>query len=282
MKILILGSSGILSRTLQLYLSKKNIDFLTISREKNNSRNINLKNISNFKNLEQLIFKIRPTHIINCIGITKFNNTYKNKRLTVLLNTKMPIYLAELCKLNKIYLLHISTDCVFSGKKGNYSDNSYKDTKDLYGLSKNKGEVKNKFTATIRTSFIGPELNTKKSLLSWFLNEKKFVRGYSKAFFSGITSLELCKIIYNYFIKKNILQNKIINIGSRRISKFTLLTKIRKIFKKKINIVRYQNFTIDRSLDSKKFRKLTGYKVVGWDKMLLELKRFMINNNYKF
>ena len=282
MKILILGSSGILSRTLQLYLSKKNIDFLTISREKNNSRNVNLKNISNFKNLEQLIFKIRPTHIINCIGITKFNNTYKNKRLTVLLNTKMPIYLAELCKFNKIYLLHISTDCVFSGKKGNYSDNSYKDTKDLYGLSKNKGEVKNKFTATIRTSFIGPELNTKKSLLSWFLNEKKFVRGYSKAFFSGITSLELSKIIYNYFIKKNILQNKIINIGSRRISKFTLLTKIRKIFKKNINIVRYQNFIIDRSLDSKKFRKLTSYKVVKWDKMLLELKKFMINNKYKF
>jgi dTDP-4-dehydrorhamnose reductase len=282
MKILILGSSGILSRTLQLYLSKKNVDFLTISREKNNNRNVNLKNISNFKNLEQLILKIRPTHIINCIGITKFNNTYKNKKLTVLLNTKMPIYLAELCKLNKIYLLHISTDCVFSGKKGNYSDNSYKDTKDLYGLSKNKGEVKNKFTATIRTSFIGPELNTKKSLLSWFLNEENFVRGYSKAFFSGLTSLELCKIIYNYFIKKNILQNKIINIGSRRISKFTLLTKIRKIFKKNINIVRYQDFIIDRSLDSKKFRKLTSYKVVKWDKMLSELKKFMINNKYKF
>jgi len=282
MKILILGSSGILSKTLQLYLSKKNIDFLTISRERNSNRNFYLKNISNFKNLEQLIFKIKPKYIINCIGVTKFNNTYKNKKLTILLNTKMPIYLAELCKLNKIYFLHISTDCVFSGKKGNYSDNSYKDTKDLYGLSKNKGEVKNKFTTTIRTSFIGPELNTKKSLLSWFLNEKKFVRGYGKAFFSGITSLELSKIIYNYFIKKNILQNKIINIGSRRTSKFTLLTKIRKIFKKNINIVRYQNFIIDRSLDSKKFRKLTRYKVVKWDKMLLELKRFMISNNYKF
>ena len=282
MKILILGSSGILSKTLQLYLNKKNVDFLTISRESNNNKNINLKNISNFKNLEQLIFKIRPTHIINCVGITKFNNAYKNKKLTVLLNTKMPIYLSELCKLNKIYLLHISSDCVFSGKKGNYTDNSYKDAKDLYGLSKKEGEVKNKFTTTIRTSFIGPELNTKKSLLSWFLSEKKFVRGYSKAFFSGITSLEVCRIIYNYFIKKNILQNKIINIGSRRISKFTLLTKIRKIFKKDINIVRYQNFIIDRSLDSKKFRKLTSYKIVKWDKMLLELKKFMINNKYKY
>jgi len=282
MKILILGSTGVLGKTLQLYLSKKNIDFLTLSREKSKNRNINLKNFSNFKKLEQIISKIKPTHIINCIGVTKFNNTYKNKKLTISLNTKMPIYLAKFCKLNKIYLLHISTDCVFSGKKGNYSDNSVKDSKDLYGLSKNKGEVKNKFTSTIRTSFIGPELNTKKSLLSWFLNEKKFVRGYNKAFFSGLTSLELCKIIDNYFIKKNILQNKIINIGSRRISKFILLTKIRMIFKKKIDIVRYQNFIIDRSLDSKKFRKLSNYKVVKWDKMLLELKKFMINNNYKF
>ena len=282
MKILILGSTGVLGKTLQLYLSKKNIDFLTLSREKSKNRNINLKNFSNFKKLEQIISKIKQTHIINCIGVTKFNNTYKNKKLTISLNTKMPIYLAKFCKLNKIYLLHISTDCVFSGKKGNYSDNSVKDSKDLYGLSKNKGEVKNKFTSTIRTSFIGPELNTKKSLLSWFLNEKKFVRGYSKAFFSGLTSLELCKIIDNYFIKKNILQNKIINIGSRRISKFILLTKIRMIFKKKIDIVRYQNFIIDRSLDSKKFRKLSNYKVVKWDKMLLELKKFMINNNYKF
>ena len=282
MKILILGSSGILSKTLQLYLSTKNIDFLTISRKSNNNKNFNLKNILNFKNLEQLIFKIRPTHIINCIGITKFNNAYKNKKLTISLNTKMPIYLAKLCKLKKIYLLHVSSDCVFSGKKGNYTDNSHKDAKDLYGLSKKEGEVKNKFTTTIRTSFIGPELNTKKSLLNWFLNEKKFARGYSKAFFSGITSLEVCKIIYNYFIKKNILQNKIINIGSRRISKFTLLTKIRKIFKKDINIVRYQNFIVDRSLDSKKFRKLTSYKMVKWDKMLLELKKFMINNKYKY
>ena len=101
MKILILGSTGVLGKTLQLYLSKKNIDFLTLSREKSKNRNINLKNFSNFKKLGQIISKIKPTHIINCIGVTKFNNTYKNKKLTISLNTKMPIYLAKYCKLNK-------------------------------------------------------------------------------------------------------------------------------------------------------------------------------------
>jgi len=282
MKIIILGSTGILARTLQLYLSKKNVDFLTISRERKNNKNYYLKNFLNFKKLEKLIFKIKPTHIINCIGITKFNNSYNNKKLTVYLNSKMPIYLANYCKLNKIFLLHISTDCVFSGKKGNYLDNSVKDTKDLYGLTKKKGEVKNEFTSTIRTSFIGPELNTKKSLLSWFLSEKKIVKGYTKAFFSGLTSLELCKIIYSYFIKNNLLKNKIINVGSRRISKYVLLTKIRKVFKKKIEISKHENFIIDRSLNSKKFRKITDYKIIKWDKMLLELKKFMINNHYKF
>ena len=282
MKIIILGSTGILGKTLQLYLNNKKIDFLTISRKKNEYRNIYLKNFSNFNKLKQLFLRIKPTHIINCIGVTKYNNTYKNKKLTVSINTKMPIYLAKFCKLNKIYLLHISTDCVFLGTKGNYSDNSVKDSRDLYGLSKNKGEVRNEFTSTIRTSFIGPEINTKKSLLSWFLNEKKFVKGYSKAFFSGLTSLELCKIIYNYFIKKNLLQNKIINVGSRRISKYILLTKICKIFKKKIDIFKCDDVIIDRSLNSKKFRKLTNYKILKWDEMLLELKKFMINNRYKF
>ena len=282
MKIIILGSTGILARTLQLYLSKKNVDFLTISRERKNNKNYYLKNFLNFNKLEKLIFKIKPTHIINCIGITKFNNSYNNKKLTIYLNSKMPNYLANYCRLNKIFLLHISTDCVFSGKKGNYLDNSIKDTKDLYGLSKKKGEVKNEFASTIRTSFIGPELNTKKSLLSWFLSEKKIVKGYTKAFFSGLTSLELCKIIYNYFIKNNLLKNKIINVGSRRISKYVLLTKIRKVFKKKIEISKHENFIIDRSLNSKKFRKITDYKIVKWDKMLLELKKFMINNHYRF
>ena len=92
----------------------------------------------------------------------------------------------------------------------------------------------------------------------------------------------MCKIIYNYFIKNNLLKNKIINVGSRRISKYVLLTKIRRVFKKKIEISKHENFIIDRSLNSKKFRKITDYKIIKWDKMLLELKKFMINNHYKF
>ncbi len=282
MKIIILGSNGILGSTLFHYLkNKKNLKVLTISRSKKSNKNINLSNFSNFKKLENKLIKNKPNYLINCIGVTKYSNSYNNKKLTNIINTKMPIRLAKFCELNKIYFLHISTDCVFTGKKGNYSESMKKDSIDLYGYSKNKGEIKNKFTTTIRTSFIGPEINSNKSLLNWFLSQKKKVKGYKNAFFSGLTSLELSKIIFTYFIQKNLLLNKIINVGSSRISKLTLLNKIKKIFNKKIKIIIYPTFKIDRSLNSKKFRKLTGYKTKNWTKMLVELRTFMIRNKYK-
>ncbi len=282
MKIIILGSNGILGSTLFHYLkSKKNLEVLTISRSKKSNKNITVSNFSNFKILENKIIKNKPNYLINCIGVTKYSNSYNNKKITNIINTKMPIHLAKFCEQNKIYFLHISTDCVFTGNKGNYSENMNKDSRDLYGYSKNKGEIKNKFSTTIRTSFIGPEVNSNKSLLNWFLSQKSSVKGYKNAFFSGLTSLELSKIIFSYFINKKMLLNKIINVGSSRISKLTLLNKIKKIFNKEIKIIIYSKFKIDRSLNSKKFRKHTGYKAKKWNKMLIELRKFMIKNKYK-
>ena len=251
MKILILGSTGILGKTLFFYLKSKNVNFSCISRKKKNS--LYLKNFRNISKLKKMISDERPTHLVNCLGVTKFSNSYNLKKQTIYINALFPKKLAKLCYQKKIYLIHISTDCVFSGKKGNYSEASKKDAKDLYGKTKSIGEVKNKYCSTIRTSFIGPETKTKKSLLNWFLSAKKKVNGFDKAFFSGITSLELCKIIYNFFILKNKHFNKILNIGGNKISKFLLLSKINKIFKKKIIIEKSSYFKIDRSLNSLKF-----------------------------
>ena len=224
----------------------------------------------------------KPTHLVNCLGVTKFSDSYNLVENTKFFNTKFPKKLAKFCFKKKIYFIHISTDCVFSGKKGNYLETSVKDAKDLYGRSKALGEVKNKYCSTLRTSFIGPETKTRKSLLNWFLSQKKKVNGYDQAFFSGITSLELSKIIYNLFLRKKKHFNKIFNVGTIRISKFLLLSKISKIFKKKILINRYSNFQIDRSLNNLKFQKETGYKVQSWNKMLKDLKKFMKDNKYKF
>ena len=152
----------------------------------------------------------------------------------------------------------------------------------LTGLTKSLGEVKNNYTTTIRTSFIGPEKNKSKQLLNWFLKQNYKIKGYNNAFFSGLTSLELSNIIYYYFLKKNIFYNKILNIGGKKISKYKLLFLISKIFKKKIKIIKYSSFKIDRSLNSNKFLKISNYKVKSWIIMLKQLKKFMILNNFKF
>ena len=280
MKILILGSTGILGKTLFFYLKSKKINFSCISRKKKNS--LYLKNFKNISKLKKMINDENPTHLVNCLGVTKFSDSYNFVENTKFFNTKFPKKLAKFCFKKKIYFIHISTDCVFSGKKGNYLETSVKDAKDLYGRSKALGEVKNKYCSTLRTSFIGPETKTSKSLLNWFLSQKKKVNGYDKAFFSGITSLELSKIIYNLFLRKEKHFNKIFNVGTIKISKFKLLSKINKIFKKKILINRYSNFQIDRSLNNLKFQKETGYKVQSWNKMLKDLKKFMKDHRYKF
>ncbi len=282
MKILILGSTGVLGSTLNLFLKNKKLKLFFISRKKNLKSHKYLKNFTNYKQLEKIITDISPEIIINCIGVTKFHNEYNNINNTKSINTNLPKYLSKFCFKKKIYFLHISTDCVFLGSKGNYSEKSKKDAKDLYGLTKNKGEVKNKFSSTIRTSFIGPETNSNKSLLNWFLSQKKPVNGFSKAFFSGLTSVELSKIIYKYFIIKKDFYNHIINIGGKKISKYDLLKIVKLVFNKKINVKNYSSFQIDRSLNSSKFKKLSKYRPPTWNYLIRELKNFMKKNNYRY
>ena len=282
MKVLILGSNGLLGNTLSLFLKKKNIKLFFISRKKTNYRNFYLKNLKNFDKLKKLIEHIEPDYIINCVGITHHHKSYRSKKETRVINTSLPIYLSNICLKKKIYFLHISTDCVYSGSSGNYSEKSKKNPKGYYGLTKSKGEVKNLYTATLRTSFIGPELQNKNQLLNWFLNQKNEVNGFTKAFFSGLTSLELSFIIYSFFLKLNIYYNRIINVGGPKISKYKLLVILSKCFKKKLKINKDTTLRIDRSLNSDKFKKLTKYKQKSWSVMIRNLKRFMIANNCKF
>ena len=281
MKILIFGSTGLLGNTLKLFLNQKKIYPFFVSRNKSNNRNYYFKNFKNLKKIEKLIIKVKPQYIINCIGVTHHHKSYKNKKITKLINSFFPKFLSELCLKNKIFFLHISTDCVFSGKKGNYSEESKKNPTGLYGITKSKGEVKNIYSSTIRTSFIGPEKNGNNQLLNWFLSQKNGVSGFDKAFFSGLTSLELSKIIYFYFLKKNNLYNQILNVGGPKISKYKLLILFSKIFKKKISINKDTSFKIDRSLNTNKFKSLSKYKKKTWLKMIKDLRKFMIDNNFK-
>ena len=282
MKVLILGSSGLLGNTLKIYLKQRKVNCYFISSRRSTNYNFYLRNFNNFKNLEKVILKINPQYIINCIGVTHHHTSYKNKKITKTINTLLPKFLSKLSYKYKFYFLHISTDCVYSGKTGNYTEKSNKRPIGFYGLTKSHGEVKNSYTSTIRTSFIGPEKKSKKQLLNWFLSQNEMVHGFDNAFFSGLTSLELSKIIYFYFLKKNNLYNNIINVGGPKISKYKLLIIISKLFKKKIIIKKNTSFKIDRSLNSDKFKLLSKYKMKSWKNMIFNLKKFMILNNFKF
>lgn len=267
-KIIIFGSSGMLgNQVIKCFLKDKRFKVYEMNRKKR-GKSIKI-NLEKKKQLIEKINLIKPDYVVNCIGWIKQKKT--NKMTAYLVNSQFPLLLSKLAIILNFKLIHISTDCVFSGLKGNYLDSDFKDARDLYGFSKNLGEVKNQNSCTLRTSIIGPETSKKKfGLLEWFLSQKIKIKGYDKVFFSGLTTIELSKVIKKYLFNKG-LYNQILNVSSKSISKYELLKIIKYIFKKDIKIERSSKIRLNRSLNSLKFRKITGYKCPSWKKMINEL-----------
>lgn len=285
-KILILGATGMLGHTLMIHLSqnKKIKVFGTVRKfelikkyKKFNNKLIKL-DASNFSNLEKCIKKINPDYVINCVGIIKQKFTSSMKKKIYLINSILPNFLNFLSLKNNFNLIHISTDCVFDGKSGNYDEKKKPNALDVYGLSKFKGEVFSAKTLTLRTSIIGHELGTNLSFMEWFLKSKGSVQGYKKAFFSGLTTLQLSKFIEKILFKK--FESGLFNSGGDKISKFDLLLKIKEIYYKDISIYSTNNFKIDRSLNSLKFYNHFNFKKRSWKKMLKELNQFYLKNKH--
>ena len=200
------------------------------------------------------------------------------KKETLFLNTKLPNALSDLAKSVNFKFIHFSTDCVFSGKKGNYTEKDISDCVDYYGKTKYLGENNSINTINLRTSIIGHELNTKIGLLEWFLSSKKKVFGFKKAIFSGLTTLEIAKIVEKHIINKNVIKYGTFHISSKPISKYDLLKMISKIYKKNILITPNYNIKCNRALNSNKFRKVTGYDRKNWKEMLVELRKNYLSN----
>jgi len=277
MKILIFGGGGMLGHKLVQVL-KKNFEVWTTLRssfetyEKFNlydkNKTLEKVNVTNVEDIEKVIESIKPEVIINAIGIIKQLPKSKDLIDTLTVNSIFPHRLAELSKKNKAYLLNISTDCVFSGTKGNYTEEDIPDALDLYGKSKNLGEVTDNNCLTIRTSIIGRELLTRHSLVEWFLNNrKKKVKGYVNAIFSGFPTVVLAQLISDIITKKNRLEG-LFHVSSEPIDKFTLLKLVKEKFKVDVEIERFEEFKIDRSLNSDKFRKAMGFKPLNWEQMI--------------
>ncbi|MCP5503335.1 MAG: SDR family oxidoreductase [Leptospiraceae bacterium] len=286
MKILILGTTGMLGSTLFKYFSNSEIDvwgtvrnsvmldfFTSIQRKK-----IILDvDITKQDNLVKLFKEVKPDIVINCIGIIKQQGNAKDPLTVLPINSMLPHRLSGLCELMNARLIHISTDCVFSGKKGMYIEEDISDAEDLYGKSKYIGEIHDKeHVFTIRTSIIGHELNSNYSLIDWFLSQQGIVNGYKKAIFSGFPTIELAHIIKEYILPNPNLYG-LYHISTEPIDKYNLLQIVKKHYRKNINIIENQEVIIDRSLNSEKFRKVTGYVPPNWDELIQRMLRYKLD-----
>ena len=289
MKLLILGSNGLLGNTLTKYFFEKNnyetFGFLRDSSKlkffKKNyiSRLIIIQDILDIIDLRRKIKELMPDVVINCIGQTNkiSGQNFNNIERYINLNSLFPFRLMEICVEVKSRLIHFSSDCVFSGEKGFYSEKDNPDPKDIYGKSKLLGELENENIITIRKSVIGHELDSKNGLLEWFLNQEESVEGYKEAIFSGLTVLELARIIDMYILpNKNI--KGIIHLSAEPISKYDLLGLIANQYNKLIKIEPNKEIKIDRSLNSEYFKNLTGYKSDPWPILIKSMEEFNLLN----
>lgn len=214
------------------------------------------------------IERSRPDVVINAVGVIKQLPDSKNVITTLSINSIFPQQLANLSEKYGYRLITIGTDCVFSGSKGNYTENDTADAVDLYGQSKRWGEVYGKNCLTLRTSIIGHELGTAHSLLEWFLsNRGAKVKGFSQAIYSGFPTVVFADIIRDLIVSQPSL-NGLFHVSSEPINKYELLRLINAEYDAGIEIEPDSEFKIDRSLNSEKFRAETGFEPLSWPKMV--------------
>jgi len=212
-----------------------------------------------------------PDWVLNCIGIVKQRDDAKREIPSIEVNALFPHLLADLCESRQARLIHLSTDCVFAGDRGHYSENDTPDATDLYGKTKALGEVTREGALTIRTSMIGRELVGRASLVEWFLAQGNGpVRGFVNAFFSGLTTLALARAIADVIAEDRGLSG-VYHVAGDRISKHDLLVLLRSAYDRDCEIVPDESFHCDRSLDDSRYRSATGFSPESWPAMVAEM-----------
>jgi dTDP-4-dehydrorhamnose reductase len=277
-KVLILGGTGMLGHTLFTQLSlQKNLDVYATARTSSGlplwfSPDLVKKirvdvDADNFDTVIRAFASIQPDIVINCIGLIKQLPMASDPFSAITINSLLPHRISMICRSAGARMIHISTDCVFDGAKGDYTEQDPSDAKDLYGRSKFLGEVEYPHCITLRTSLIGHELKGKLSLIEWFLAQESKVRGFTRAIYSGFPTIELAHIITDYVIPNHDLKG-VYHVSSDPISKYDLLKLVAEKYAKQIKIEQYDDFCQDRSLDSSVFRRITGYAPPPWSKLV--------------
>ncbi len=277
MRILIFGANGMLGHKLVQQLSERfevwgtiRGTFDTVERYGLFDRDRALENVSalDVASIESAIEAAKPDVVVNAVGVIKQLPSAKNVINTLEINSIFPHRLAEYGAKYGFRMITISTDCVFDGTKGNYTEADAPNATDLYGKSKALGEVIGDNCLTIRTSIIGRELGTAHSLIDWFLtNRGKTVTGYAKAIYSGFPTIVFADIIASLITDHKELSG-LYHVASDPINKFDLLTLVNKYYDASIFIERTEEFRIDRSLNGTKFENATGFRPLPWEEMI--------------
>lgn len=279
LRILILGGDGMLGHQLLKQYQGRHVAKVTLRKPARAYRRISLFNRKNayfgidgrsFAEVDRVIRRFRPQAVVNAIGIVKQRGDADDPVLNIEINSLFPHRLAAACARAGARLVHLSTDCVFDGDAGRYSERDIPNARDLYGRSKLLGEVDYAPAITLRTSMIGPELFRKAGLVEWFLAQRGSVRGFTRAVFSGFTTIELSRVIERTIVARPDLHG-IYHASAAPISKHDLIALIKRELELKVKIVRDASVRIDRSLDSSKFRRDFAYRPPSWDRMIGEL-----------
>jgi len=279
MRILVFGASGMIGHAMFRVLSEKtdwevfgtlrnarDLQFFPSMQE----RLLTGIDVTSQDALVRVFAEVKPDVVINCIGLTKHHKEAEVPILAIPINALLPHRMAQLCEVSNARFIHVSTDCVFSGRDGLYSEDAFPDAGDLYGKSKFLGELNDNRALTLRTSTIGHELQSAYGLLEWFLKQEGECKGFKRAIFSGLPNVVFAQVVRDVVIVHPALCG-LYHVGAAPIGKFDLLTQIAAIYRKDIKINADEDFSIDRSLDVTRFSRATGYVAPTWPELLEQM-----------
>lgn len=283
MRVMVLGVTGMLGNAMFRVLSE-NADLVvcgtarSVSSKRYFAENLQSQiivgvDVENHDSLVRVFADVRPNIVVNCVGLVKQLADANNPLQAVPINTLLPHRLAALCQATSARLIHISTDCVFSGSKGGYLETDCPDAYDIYGRSKLLGEVDYPHAITLRTSIIGHELSGHRSLVNWFLAQQNSVKGFTRAIFSGLPTVELATIVRDVVLLHQELHG-LYHVASKPINKFDLLQLVAKAYGKSIEIKPAEDLVINRSLNANRFKQATGYVSPEWPAMIQHMYKF--------
>ena len=219
-----------------------------------------------FESIDRAIRATGPSVVINCIGVVKQLEEHFQSEVSIEINSLFPRKLARACSDVGARLIHFSTDCVFSGQKRNYVETDVMDASDLYGRSKALGEIDSPPHLTLRTSIIGHETNTAHSLIDWYLSQTNVVKGYRGAIFSGIPTVVISQLLNDFILDSTL--SGIFHLSAKPISKFDLLSLVKRVYEKGPPIMPCDEYKVDKSLNSDKLKAELGLQVDDWPSLV--------------